>query len=89
MDRNLLYHLILPAIMPVCFFAIAATPVWVFGCLMRGLIALTITLLSGLAAVVAAFIGARGRMRGEANTGWWVASSLVLAVPVVGMLILA
>ena len=41
--------------------AVAATPVEVLGCFLRGLIALLISLVSGLAALVAVIIGLKGR----------------------------
>jgi hypothetical protein len=44
--KRVIYHVILPAIMPVLFFVIALTPVEVLGCLVRGLIALLIALIS-------------------------------------------
>jgi hypothetical protein len=44
--KRVIYHVILPAIMPVLFFVVALTPVEVLGCLIRGLIALLIALIS-------------------------------------------
>jgi len=54
-----------------------------------GLAALAIALVSGLAALGAAVVGLKHRTRGDAQAIWWVASSLVLAVPVVALLIMA
>lgn len=83
--------------MPVLFFAVASTPVEVLGCLVRGAIALLITLISGLAALVAAIIGAKegaivgvkGRVRHDKNRIWWVISTVILVIPVIAMVILA
>jgi len=82
-------HLALPGVLPLVFFAIAATPVEVLGCRNRGLAALAVALVSGLAAVAAAVCGLRGRVRGDEGAGWWVASSLELAIPVAALLVLA
>ena len=75
--------------MPAAFFVIASMSVEVLGCRARGLIALLIALLSGLAALGAAIIGAKGRMRGDVYVIWWVASSLILTLPVIALIILA
>jgi hypothetical protein len=87
--KRIVYHLILPALMPVLFFVVALTPVEVLGCFMRGLIAMLIALISGLAALGAAIVGAKGRVRHERNRIWWVMSTLILVIPVIAMIILA
>ena len=79
--------------MPVLFFVVASTPVEVLGCFMRGLIAMLIALISGLAALGAAVIGAKGgakgRVRHDRNRIWWVMSTLILVIPVIAMIVLA
>jgi len=75
--------------MPVLFLAVALTPVEVLGCFVRGLIALLIALISGLAALVAAIVGLKGRVRRDRNSIWWVLSTLILVIPVIAMIILA
>ena len=55
----------------------------------RGLLALLLAFASGLAAIGAAVMGLRGRMRGDRYALWWVASSLILTLAVVALLILA
>jgi hypothetical protein len=87
--KRIMYHVILPAAMPVLFFVVALTPVEVLGCLVRGLIALLIALISGLAALVAVIIGLKGRVRHDKNSIWWVLSTLILIIPVIAMIILA
>ncbi len=87
--KRVTYHLTLPAIMPVLFLIIASTPVEVLGCAVRGLIAALIALISGLAAVGAAIIGLKGRVRHDPNAIWWVMSTLILVIPVIAMIILA
>jgi hypothetical protein len=71
------------------FFVIAFTPVSVLGCRTRGLLALGIALLSGLAGVGTGVIGLKKRIRSEADAVWWMVSTAILTVPVIGMIILA
>ena len=87
--KRIVYYIIIPAVMPAAFFVIASMPVEVLGCRTRGLIALLIALVSGLAALGAAIIGLKGRMRGDIYAIWWVASSLILTLPVIALIILA
>ena len=82
-------HLIYPSVLVTIFFVNAFTPVYVLGCLTRGLTALTIALISGLASLLAAIMGLKGRVRHDINTGWWVASSIILLIPVVALIFLA
>ncbi len=87
--KRISYHIMLPTIMPVLFFIVALTPVEVLGCVLRGLIALLIAMMSGLAALGAAVSGVKGRARYDRNSIWWVASTLILVIPVIAMIFLA
>jgi ABC-type dipeptide/oligopeptide/nickel transport system permease subunit len=87
--RNVIYHILGPAILPAVFFRIATTPVEVLGCRTRGLIALLITFISVLAGLGTAMVSARRRKRGDPSAIWWVASSIILAIPGVAFIILA
>ena len=87
--NRIIYHIIFPAIMPVAFFIIATTPVEVLGCRTRGLIALLIAFISALGALGTAIMGAKGRIRGDAYAIWWVASSIILVIPVIAFIIMA
>jgi hypothetical protein len=87
--KRLVNHIITPAMMAVLFFIVASTPVEVLGCFVRGLIALVIALISGLAALGAVIIGLKGRARHDPNAAWWVMSTLILVIPVIAMIILA
>ena len=87
--KRIVYHLIIPTIMPILFYVVASTPVEVLGCLVRGLLALLIAFISGLAALVAAIIGAKGRVRHDRNSIWWVTSTLILVIPVIAMIVMA
>lgn len=91
--KRIVYHVIIPAIMPVLFFVVASMPIETMGCFFRGLIALLIALISGLAALGAAIIGAKGgakgRVRHDKKTIWWVTSTLILVIPVIAMIVMA
>jgi hypothetical protein len=87
--RRTINHIIIPALLPVAFLVTASTPVEVLGCFNRGLIALLISLSSGLAGVWTAFKGARARMRADSSAQYWVASSLILVIPVILLIIMA
>ena len=87
--RPLLSHIVMPALLLIAFLVTASTPVEVLGCFKRGLIALMIALGSGLTGIWTAFRAARSRMRGEASGVYWAASSLILAVPVILLILMA
>lgn len=82
-------HFLVPAIMPVLFFSVALSPVDLLGCRTRGLIAFSLALVSGLAAIGTAVMALKGRVKGEAGSETWILTTLILTIPVVGMLVLA
>jgi hypothetical protein len=82
-------HVILPSLAPLLFFTVAATPVEALGCRTRGLLAFAIALVSVLAGLVAAIMAVKGRLKGDSHSMWWVGSALILAIPAVGVLLLA
>jgi hypothetical protein len=82
-------HIALPAIAPVLFFAVAATPVDMPGCRARGLLAVIIAFAGILCGLGAAIMAITGRLRGDKQSHWWIAGALVLAIPAIGLIILA
>lgn len=87
---NFLYHHVTyPAFMTVLFFAVALSPVNLLGCKTRGLLALSISLVSGIAALFTAITALKGRLRGNTDSRWWIISTLILTIPVVAMIIMA
>jgi hypothetical protein len=82
-------HIMLPAILPLIFFAVGLSPIDVLGCRNRGLLALAISFVSGLLALGAAFMGIKEKTQNSSGSYWWVLSALILAIPVVGMILLA
>jgi len=87
---NTLYsHIIYPALMSVLFFGVALSPVNLLGCRTRGLLALAIALACGLAALFTGFKALKGRLRGNADSHWWIISTLILTIPVAAMIKMA
>ena len=82
-------HIMLPLIPSLMFFTVAFSPIEVLGCRNRGLLALAISFISGLLALGAAFMGIKGRTQNNSGSYWWVISALILAIPVIGMILLA
>jgi hypothetical protein len=82
-------HVVFPAVMPALFFTVAAIPVEMVGCRMRGLLALSVAFVSMLSGVAAAVMTVRGRVKGDPRSTWWVVTALILAVPGVALLVLA
>jgi hypothetical protein len=87
--KRVIYHMIAPALMPAVFFAVALTPVQVFGCRNRGLMALLIALVSGLAAATTTAIARKRSRRGDKTAIWWMVASLILMIPVVALIVMA
>ena len=82
-------HVIYPALMLLLFFAVALSPVNLLGCRTRGLLALVIALACGIAALFAAIKALKGRLKGDADSQWWMITTLILTIPVVAMIIMA
>ena len=74
-------HIVVPSIAPVAVIGLYFTPVGVFGCELRGLMALIVVLVSAVAALVTAGIGLRVRSQTGTVSPWWVGSTLILIVP--------
>ncbi len=89
MNNQIYRHILLPAFTLLLFLVVATTPVDVLGCATRGLLAVAIAFLSVLAGLASAFVGARGRKRGNPDANWWATSALILAMPAVLLIMLA
>jgi len=81
--------ILLPTLAPLLFFAIALSPVELLGCMLRGALALAISLASGVFAVAMMVRAASSReLAGQAGI-WHICRTLILAVPIAAMLALA
>lgn len=74
-------HVVLPALAPVAVLCLYFTPVLLFGCVARGLLALTIVLISSLFAIVTALIGLRAKLLGDPSSNWWLISTAMFTLP--------
>jgi len=84
-----LYHVIFPFTLSVIFFINAALPKTVLGCANRGLVALVIALISGLAAFVTVILALKQRSVGNSESIWWIISTLILLIPLIALIKLA
>ena len=82
MIEALLRHVALPAVAPAAIIGLYFTPVLLFGCVHRGLLALAVVLLPAGAAFVTVGIGLRERARGRSSARWLV-STAILTTPLV------
>ena len=80
--RVLLRHIVLPAAAPAAVIGLYFTPVLLFGCVNRGLIALAVVLVSATAAFATIAMGFRARAQGRPS-GRWIVSALILTLPLV------
>ena len=76
-------------ILAMLFFINAATPVEVLGCYTRGMVAAIIGLVCGFAAIACVSIALKKRMDKDPSDKKWILLSLVLAIPLVALIILA
>ena len=76
-------HAVIPAILPLIFFAIASLPVELLGCRNRGLLAVIVAIAAGVLGIAAAVKALIGRVREDANSSFWMVSALILAIPAI------
>jgi hypothetical protein len=82
MIEALVRHVALPAVAPAAIIGLYFTPVLLFGCVHRGLLALAVVLLSAGAAFVTIGIGLREQARGRSSARWLI-STAILTTPLV------
>jgi hypothetical protein len=75
-------HIALPAAAPGAIIGLYFTPVLVFGCVNRGLLAVAIVLVSAVVACVTTGKGVRARAQGLPSANWWLLSTLILVMPI-------
>ena len=75
-------HIVLPAAAPIAIVGLYFTPVLVFGCVNRGLLAVAIVFVSAVAACVTTGKGVRARAQGLRTANWWLLSTLILVMPI-------
>jgi len=88
-DQIIFKHIVVPAILNLLFFINAALPITVLGCANRGLVALAIAFICIMAAFYAVIMALKNSTANKAEARWWIISTLILIIPVLGLLILA
>ena len=79
-------HLVLPSIIPSIFAIVAMTPVETLGCKLRGLLAISLALAGVLLSLGTVSKGLFDRIKGKQGSEWWIATTLILALPAVYIL---
>ncbi|TLM61816.1 MAG: hypothetical protein FDZ69_13340 [Deltaproteobacteria bacterium] len=85
----LLRHIVLPCCVPAAFFLVALSPIHLLGCRNRGLLALAIAFASVLAGLYTAVRAGNLRRRNDPAAQWWLATTLILVIAPIALLILA
>jgi hypothetical protein len=81
--KKITKHIAIPLILPIVFFVVASLPVELLGCRNRGLIAALFALAAGILAIILAVRALIGKVRGDTNSFWWMATALILAIPTI------
>ncbi len=76
-------HILLPAIAPILIVVLCFTPVSLFGCVNRGLMAVAVVLVSAIAALVTVGMAFRLRLKNDPSSSWWIISGLIFTLPLV------
>lgn len=80
MDNPFVRHVALPALAPAALIGLYFTPVLLFGCVNRGLLAVVVALVSAIGAFVTFGIALRLRAQGKPS-GLWILSTAILTSP--------
>ena len=80
MDNPFVRHVALPALAPAALIGLYFTPVLLFGCVNRGLLAVVVALVSAIGAFVTVGIALRLRAQGKPS-GLWILSTAILTSP--------
>ncbi len=76
-------HVVIPAVAPIIIVGLYFTPVTVFGCANRGLIAVSVSLISAICAFVTIGLGISARMRHDSTSLRWFLSAMIFTLPLV------
>ena len=80
--KAMVRHVALPAAAPLAIIGLYFTPVLLFGCVNRGLLALAIVVISAIAACVTTGRGVRAKAQGLPSANLWLLSTLILVMPI-------
>ena len=79
--NRLTRHVLVPTIAPLAIVGLYYTPVALMGCVNRSLVALAVVLASLLVGIATGLMGLRARSRNDRSSPWWMATTLILALP--------
>ncbi len=83
MNNKYIQHILLPAIAPLLVVGLYFTPVALFGCVNRGLMAVAVVLVAAIAAFIAVGMAFRLRLKNDPSSTWWIISGLILTLPLI------
>ncbi len=87
--KKVFSHIVIPAIVPVLFFIAAFMPVGILGCRTRSIVVSALALAGAVGALATTMIGAKKKLQDDKNYLWWLASTAILVIPPLALLILA
>jgi hypothetical protein len=74
-------HVVLPLMAPAAIVGLYFTPVMVFGCVHRGVLALGVALLSAVGAFISIMFGFSTLKKRDPISRWWILSAAILTLP--------
>jgi hypothetical protein len=85
---KILKQVLLSAILPLLFLAVATTPVGFFGCRNRGLIALGLAVISVIFALITSILSLKNRLSGQPFNLILLICTIIQALPAIYILVL-
>ena len=83
LGKMILKHIALPLLAPAVIVGLYFTPVDVFGCTVRGMIAVLFAVLSAVGSLGAAWMAVRAKRQSQGSSDWWLVTALILLSPLV------
>jgi len=74
-------HIALPAVAPALVVGLYFTPVMLFGCVNRGLIAVSVALISAILAFVNMAFAFSAMRKRDPISQWWILSAVIFILP--------
>ena len=74
-------HVVMPAVAPALIIGLYFTPVMVLGCRNRGLIAVSIALISAICAFITIGFGFSAKRKRDPIALWWILSAIIFTIP--------
>jgi hypothetical protein len=81
--RALLLHVAAPLLAALALVGLYLTPAGAIGSLNRAIAALVVAAAAGIAAILCGSRAARLARKNDKSAGWWLASTVILVVPLI------